>query len=77
MSKATAALAAKDDTNWHLYMDQIGTMAGSAQNPTVRRIAEEVHMVVTAPTTTTTTVRPKVSSKSKSKVSGELPSPQA
>jgi hypothetical protein len=58
VNKATAALNVKDYNSWHLYLNQIGGMAGSAQYPKVKQLAEEVERVATA-TTTTTTTRPR------------------
>jgi hypothetical protein len=54
VSKATAAYQAKQYTTWRLDMAQIGTMAASAHDSTIRNYALELKSAYDSPSTSTT-----------------------
>lgn len=69
VSTATTAYQAKQYTTWRLDMAQIGTMAASAHDSTIRNYALELKAAYDAPTTsaTSTTLPRKVTPKKGSK----------
>ena len=63
VARSTFDYTTKQYATWKLAMAEIGTMAGSARDLTVKKYADELKAAYDSPTTTSTTTRTKSSRK--------------